>query len=115
MPGTTSRADGGCIGGTPGVPERHVATNVAFAVAEAKGVDVDELQPLEDVVDADALNKLFRRDHRRRGNASGLPTVTFGYAGRRVEIHEGDDGVCIHVSGGDDADAAGTGTGPGRD
>ena len=55
-------------------------TDLVFAIAEAKGVDVAELATrLHDVIDTDALEQVLRSaDHRT--------TVTFTYEELQVEV-----------------------------
>ncbi len=62
---------------------------VLAAVADREGVDLTELKtPLNDVVDADALDALFR---------DGTGQVTFDYGGYTVTVdHAGD--VTLHDS-----------------
>jgi len=79
-------------GGTPAADHRHLATSVAFAVAEAKGVEPHDLPSIEAVVDGDALDALFRGRNVARSGAS----VEFTFADCTVHIHA-DESVCIHA------------------
>jgi hypothetical protein len=74
------------------VADRPVVETVARAVAEARDVDVLDLPPLGDAVDAEALARLCRRSGPR---SSTDVLVSFAYAGCRVSI---DDGETVSVS-----------------
>ena len=64
--------------------DRTVSAAVVDAVAEAKGVSPTEVHPpLHRVVDADALNRLFRS---KQDAPAGTPRVTFSYAGHEVTV-----------------------------
>lgn len=60
------------------------STAVVEAVASAKGVDEVDLPPLNDAVDPDALNALFKP----RDDPEGL--VTFTYADCEVTVFSND-------------------------
>lgn len=64
-----------------------VSTEVVTAVAATTNTPIEELPPLYDVVDTDALNALFtpRRDGRLR---TGIH-VSFSMAGCIVDVHDG--------------------------
>lgn len=53
---------------------------VVHTVAEARGIDALELDPLYDVIDPDALNRLTNQ-------TSEFVTVQFRYAGCEVTVH----------------------------
>lgn len=62
----------------------RITETVVAAVAEAKGVDPLELEPLYDAVDPDGLNRLFRPV------VGSVPTdirIGFSYADCRVVVH----------------------------
>ena len=61
---------------------RHgeISETVVITVAEATGVDPLELEPLYEVVDPDALNRLFR-------SAPGFVEVSFRMANCEVVVH----------------------------
>lgn len=61
----------------------EISTAVVSAVADAKGVDPLELDPLYDVVDADALDAIFGPTE---GEAARAATLTFRMAGCRVVV-----------------------------
>ncbi len=65
------------------VPATSLSESVLDAVARQKGCDQSELdQPLQDVVDVDSLDMLFR---------NGTGSVTFEYAGYEITVsHEGE-------------------------
>ena len=52
-------ADGGRVHEYSVSPGEEVSTTVALGVADALGRDVEDLSPLGDVVDMDALDSLF--------------------------------------------------------
>lgn len=64
-------------------PEKEITVRVVQAVSDALETPVDELPPLADTIDPDALDAL----------ASNEPlsdvTVSFSYAGRQVLVREG--------------------------
>lgn len=71
--------------------DRSVSMAVVDAVAEAKDVSSTEVQPpLHRVVDADALNQLFRSE---QVLSSGAPRVSFTYAGYEVTVRGRDEVV----------------------
>lgn len=59
--------------------EEEVIANIVTTVAEAENVDADELTPLHDVVDPDALEQLFR-------NTDATVCVTFEYRQWTVDV-----------------------------
>lgn len=60
----------------------RITEGVIEAIASHRGVDPLELTtPLHTVIDADALNGLYRRD-----TAGPSPTVAFFYEGERVIV-----------------------------
>jgi hypothetical protein len=63
-------------------PETGLATDVVLAVAEISESDPTELPPLSDVIDADALDRLFGPDH----SGDGSDRVSFNYHGYRVTV-----------------------------
>jgi hypothetical protein len=91
---TEHRPTGNCGEGLRAGDDRHLATSVAYAVAEAKGVDPRSLPPLEDVVDADALDAFLHRHDDLEDPSEA--SIEFTFAGCTVRIHA-DDGVCIHA------------------
>ena len=60
------------------------SARVIEAVAEARGVDPLDLPPLYDVIDPDALNRLFNSDSPGRPNGPGR--VTFTLSGCEVVV-----------------------------
>lgn len=77
-------------------PVPSVAVEVVTAVAGRAGVDETELPPLSDVVDPDALDRLFGRSF---DDASGAPVeVGFEYSGYRVVV-DGDRSVSLERCG----------------
>lgn len=62
----------------------QVVVNVVTTIAEAENVDADELTPLSDVIDPDALEQLFQ-------SADGTVRVAFEYRQWTVEVR--DEGV----------------------
>lgn len=85
----TYRAD------TPGVPTQYdvtdnqqVSTRILEAVADQRGVDPLELQPLYEVVDPEALEAVFSSTV-VGGNRGGR--IEFTYAGCRITITAGAD------------------------
>lgn len=69
--------------------EGSITTRVVRAVAAEEGVDPLDLPPLSDVVDPDALDRLF--DPSRCGTATedGTCEVWFSYAGWEVHVRDG--------------------------
>lgn len=65
----------------------HTSTAVIEAVADAAGVDPIELPPLYEVVDTDALDRLF--DGHTGVRESGHNEVQFWYSGFVVTVREG--------------------------
>lgn len=63
-------------------PEAGLATDVVLAVAELSESDPTELPPLSDVIDADALDRLFGPGH----SGDGSDRVSFNYHGYRVTV-----------------------------
>lgn len=72
------------LGSTDADDEESVATTVVSAVADAKGVDPLDLDPLYDVVDGDALEAMFAA----RDGSSDLE-VRFSMAGCEVVVRAG--------------------------
>lgn len=71
--------------------EGEVSQTVITTVAEAKGVDPLELEPLYSVIDPDALNKLFQPS---LGAPNPSLNLQFSMAGCEVEI-QGDGEVVV--------------------
>jgi len=69
----------------------EVSETVVIAVAEAKGVDPLDLDPLYTVVDPDALNSMF---HPAVGSPPSSMKLCFSMAGCQVVIH-GDGEVVV--------------------
>lgn len=70
------------------------AMTVITAVAEIKGVRLTDLEPLNDVIDPDALSALFSGEGGafRRGERGTVPsglTLTFRYVGCDVTVQQG--------------------------
>lgn len=67
------------------IGEMSIATRVVHAVARANGDEPTELQPLTEVVDADALNQLFET------SSNVKMELQFEYEGQTVSIdHTGE-------------------------
>lgn len=66
---------------------QSIGTCVVLGVAEVSGIDPVELQQLNSVVDAEALDALF--DHSRQGSSSDH--VSFNYHGYRVTVYRDDE------------------------
>lgn len=60
---------------------------IAYKVAQAKGVDLLDLTPIQRVIDASALNDLY-------AHAASDVEVTFEYEGYRVTVQRDGD---IHL------------------
>ena len=71
--------------------ETDVSQTVVMAVADAKGVDPLDLDPLYTAVDPDALNKMFRPV---TGHASSEMNLSFSMADCQVDVH-GDGDVVV--------------------
>jgi hypothetical protein len=72
---------------------------VVATVGEATGRSPESLRPLFDVIDPDALDRLFRRDDRRiDGAVNGV--LSFSYEGCEVRVHA--DGETIVIPKADD-------------
>lgn len=65
----------------------HVANAVLRAVAAATDTRIDELPPLFDVVDSDALNDIF--EPRLQGHSRASVRLTFTFADCHVAVHDG--------------------------
>ncbi|WP_254766136.1 HalOD1 output domain-containing protein [Salinilacihabitans rarus] len=65
-------------------PDERASVCVAVAAAAASGRPVDELGPLYDVVDPDALDALVA--HTGRTDAPGEQLVAFPYEGFEVQL-----------------------------
>lgn len=65
-------------------PGENVAEAVVRVVAEATGDDREELPPLYEAIDPDALNAVFASTP---GTERSAGDVTFGYAGREVTVN----------------------------
>lgn len=66
---------------------QNIATCVVLGVAEVSGADPVELQQLNSVIDAEALDNLF--DHSRQGDSSDH--VSFNYHNYRVTVYRDDE------------------------
>lgn len=77
--------------------DESLISGLVEAVAWVKGVEPTELDPLYDVVDTEALERLYRPAAEKR------PRVSFSYAGCDVQI-EPDTTVTVHPSPGAFAD-----------
>ena len=69
----------------------QISETVVTAVAQAKGVDPLDLEPLYSVVDPDALNSMFGRSV---GSPSSSLEINFSMAGCEVVVH-GDGEVAV--------------------
>ena len=69
----------------------QISETVVTAVAEAKGVDPLDLKPLYDVIDPDALNRMFRPS---AGSPPAVMELSFSMAGCKVVVH-GDGEVVV--------------------
>lgn len=65
----------------------HVANAVLTAVADATDTRIDELPPLYDVVDSDALNDIF--EPRLQGASRASVRLTFTFADCHIAVHDG--------------------------
>jgi hypothetical protein len=74
----------GSPGGRTRGENRQLITTVVTAIAEAEQVDADELAPLNDVVDGDALESIVQ-------NSDGLVCVNFEYQQWLVTVRGEDD------------------------
>lgn len=81
---------------------RSVSTSVVQTVAQATNREPDELEPLYDVVDPDALDALFEGD-----DASARVRVVFTYEGYQVTVSGAGD---VEVATVDDVGAESTAT-----
>lgn len=57
--------------------------NVVAGLAELTGKETDEIEPLQDKVDVDAVESLFRNDD-RAGDVAGV--VSFEHEGQEISI-----------------------------
>jgi hypothetical protein len=66
-----------------GTDDRPLSAAIAYSVAEVDGTDPTELEPLNDTVDTDALDRLF-------GTSPGVPRdegfLVFQFAGYDVTV-----------------------------
>jgi hypothetical protein len=60
-------------------PDEQAVEAVVRAVATTKGCQPDELQPVQRVIDGDALNTFFE-------HTTTVPTVGFEYEGYAVQV-----------------------------
>lgn len=63
---------------------------VLESVAWAKGVQPDQLTPLQQVIDTDALNELFDGTNDEPASPHRDLELSFRYAGCRVVVEEGE-------------------------
>ena len=64
----------------PAVVNRDVTAKIAHRVASAEGTSVENLRPLYEVIDSEALDGLFRQT---------VGTLTFEYLGYEIQVdHE---------------------------
>lgn len=63
--------------------EESLLTNVVAGLAEVTGKRPDEIEPIQNKVDVDAVESLFQNDH-RIGTVTGI--VTFEHEGRQISI-----------------------------
>lgn len=63
--------------------DESLLTNVVAGLAEVTGKDTDEIEPIQEKVDVDAVETLFQDDD-RIGTVTGI--VTFVHEGRRISI-----------------------------
>lgn len=66
---------------------QNIATCVVLGIAEISGTDPVDLQQLNSVIDAEALDDLF--DHSRQGDPSD--NVSFNYHDYRVTVYRDDE------------------------
>lgn len=91
------RMTGALHHGTPRARTDSICTKVICAIAEAKGVDPLDLDPeLVDVVDPDALERLFR--YGTSGDTEGR--VTFTMAGCEVVVRSTGSVTAAHLEDG---------------
>lgn len=64
-------------------PKEEITVTVVQAVSEALETPIEELPPLADTIDPDALDVIVSND------PPSDVTVTFSYAGRQVLVREG--------------------------
>ncbi len=57
--------------------------NIVAGLAEVTGKETDEIEPIQDKIDVDAVESLFRRDG-RLGDATGV--VSFEHEGQEISI-----------------------------
>lgn len=87
---TYRSSDGGSdVPDSPGsVAQQSPSTRVAFRLAEATGKSIEELRPLADSVDPEALDAIFD------GRASGNAYVTFRHEDYAITV-TGDGDVLV--------------------
>lgn len=78
-------------------PDKCISTDIVLAVAEVSGRDPTELRPLNDVINADALDSLFTPE--RPGNETDQ--ISFDYQGYRVTVYR-DREILLQSRGGSD-------------
>lgn len=67
------------------ISEHETVTEaIVFAIGESKGLDPTSLEPLTNVVEPDALERLFDKDDDRRGRGSLF--VSFVYSDYLVTV-----------------------------
>lgn len=78
--------------------EQGVSTDVVLAVAEVSGSDHTELQPLNEVINVDALDRLFTQ----RTPDNENKRVSFSYQGFQVTVYA-DGEILLWPQDGNDA------------
>lgn len=68
--------------------EESVSTAVALAVGAIEGRDPGSLRPLNEVIDTDALDRLFKPRLNRLARVGGC--ISFVYSHSQVSIHNGE-------------------------
>ncbi|WP_225335303.1 HalOD1 output domain-containing protein [Halomicrobium urmianum] len=71
--------------------EQSLAVTISEALATVEGTDPWEIEPLYDVIDFDAVERLFQRDD----DIAGPMTLTFGIDEWNVHIH-GDGSIEVY-------------------
>ena len=79
-------------------PKQSVSTDVVLAVAELSDIDYTELEPLNNVIDVDALDRLFTQ--RNPGNENDR--ISFSYQGFQVTVYR-DGEILLQPASGIDA------------
>lgn len=73
--------------------DRSISTTIVIAMSRASETEPNDLPPLYEAVDPDALDAVFASPGKQPGRTD--VTVRFPYAGHEVSVH-GDGEICVY-------------------